>query len=135
MSNEVLEYIGLDISKINKNLKSVKPEYNITKSYDNYLLYKVYKIIPVKDIEILISNTDRTTEIKERYLTAKPLDIYIKENEEDFLNLANQAKIKEIEEIEKNQEDLVKNMPYFIRYEKNYLWQIYYSKTDKKYLQ
>ncbi len=133
MSNEVLEYIGLDISKSNKNLKSVKPEYNITKSYDNYLLYKVYKIIPVKDIEILISNTDRTTEIKERYLTAKPLDIYIKENEEDFLNLAKQAKIKEIEEIEKNQEDLVKNMPYFIRYDKNYLWQIYYSKTDKKY--
>lgn len=133
MSNELLEYIGLDLNKNNKNLKSIKPEYNITKSYDNYLLYKIYKIIPIKDIEILISNTDRTTEIKERYLTAKPLDRYIKENEEDFLNLVNQAKIREIEEIEKNQKDLIKNIPYFIRYEKNYLWQIYYSKIDNKY--
>ncbi len=133
MSNEILEYIGLNLNKSNKSLVFDKPEYNITKSYDNDLLYKVYKMIPIKDIEILVSNTDRTTEIKERFLTAKPLDRYIKENEEDFLNLANQAKIKEIEEIEKSQKDLVENMPYFIRYEKNYLWQIYYSNSANKY--
>ena len=44
MSNEVLKYIGLDLDKKN-NIKSSKPEFNITKSYDNYMLYKVYKYI------------------------------------------------------------------------------------------
>lgn len=133
MSNEILEYIGLDLNKEYENLKFTKPEFNIAKSYDNSMLYKVYKVIPIKDIEILVSYTDRTTEIKERYLSAKPLDRFIKENESEFLDLVNQTKIEDIKQIEQTQKEFEKNKPYFIKYEKNYLWQIYYSNFDKKY--
>ncbi len=133
MSSEVLEYIGLDLNKEYKNLKCEKPEYNIAKSYDNSMLYKVYKMLPIKDIEILISYTDRTTEIKERYLTAKPINEYIKEDQENFLELVKQAKVDEIEQIENTQKEFQKHIPYFVRYDKNYLWQIYYSNADKKY--
>ena len=133
MSSEVLEYIGLDLNKEYKNLKFTKPEFNIAKSYDNSMLYKVYKMLPIKDIEILISYTDRTTEIKERYLTAKPINEYIKEDQENFLELVKQAKVDEIEQIENTQKEFQKHIPYFVRYDKNYLWQIYYSNADKKY--
>ncbi len=133
MSNEVLEYVGLELNKENENLKCTKPEYNITKSYDNYMLYKVYKNIPIKDIQILISYTDRTTEIKERYLKAKPINKFIKENDREFEELVKQAKVKEIDKIDKQQKEFSIHTPYFVRYEKNYLWQIYYSKVDNKY--
>ncbi len=133
LSNEVLEYIGLNLNKEYKNLKFTKPEFNIAKSYDNSMLYKVYKMLPIKDIEILVSYTDRTTEIKERYLTAKPWDVFIKENETEFLELVAQTKVEDVEQIEKMQKEFEKHIPYFIKYDKNYLWQIYYSNSDKKY--
>ena len=90
-------------------------------------------MLPVKDIEILVSYTDRTTEIKERYLTAKPLDVFIKENETEFLELLNQTKVEDIEQIENIQKEFEKKKPYFVKYDKNYLWQIYYSSPDQKY--
>lgn len=133
MSSEVLEYIGLDLDKENKNLESNKPEFNITKSYDNNMLYKVYRYVPIKDIDILISYTDRTTEVKERYTNAKPINEFIKENREQFEEVLSYAKVKDIEEIENMQKEFGKHIPAFIKFEKNYLWQIYYSKESNRY--
>ncbi len=133
MSSEVLEYIGLDLNEENKNLENSKPEFNITKSYDNNMLYKVYRYVPIKDIDILISYTDRTTDIKERYTTAKSINEFIKENREQFEEVLSYAKIKDIEEIENMQKEFEKHIPYFIKFEKNYLWQIYYSKESNRY--
>lgn len=133
MSSEVLEYIGLDLKKVSKKLKAEKPEYNTSGTFDNTALYRVYKRLQVKDIQILISNSDRTTEIKERYELAKPLDVYLKENSKDFENLLDMAKVSDIKEIEKAQEEFQEKQPYFVKYDKNYIWQIYYSKEDDKY--
>ena len=133
MLDEVLNYIGLDVSKQNKKLACKKSEFSVAKSYDNSMLYKVYKMLPIKDIDILIGMSDRTTEIKERYVLAKPINDFIKENSEEFKNLLELAKIEDIKNIEKTQEEFRNKIPYFIKYDKNYLWQIYYSSEDNKY--
>lgn len=133
MANAVLDYIGLNLSKIPKKIYSTKPEYKISKSFDNSNLYKVYKKISAKEVEILISNTDRTTDIKERYITSLPLQEYIKEEKENFLHLAENACVDEIKNIEELQQQFSEKIPYFIKYDKNYLWQIYYSKEENKY--
>ncbi len=129
---EILNYIGLNMNE-NYQEDNQKPEYNIAKAYDNNVLYKIYKKININDIVILISNTDRTTDIKERYETAKPIFTYIKENKNDFKNIVERASIQEIKKLENIQEEFKTKIPYFIKYDKNYLWQIYYSKADDKY--
>ena len=133
MSNRILDYIGLNIEKIPEQLVKEKTMYKAPNVHDNAEIYRIYKKISVKDIDILISDTDRTTDIKERYETSKPLDIYIKENTESFEELTEKASIDEIKKLESLQEKLQEKMPYFIKYDKNYLWQIFYSKDSNRY--
>ena len=133
MLTEILDYIGLDLEKTNKNLECKKSEFNISKSYDNAILYRKYKMISIKDIDILIGMSDRTTDIKERFTLAKPINNFIKEDRAYFENLLKLAKIDDIKNVEKMQQEFSKHIPYFIKYEKNYLWQIYYSSENKKY--
>ena len=104
--------------------------------FSNSNVYKVYDYVSVHDLEILITPLDRTAEIRERYKTAKPLSAYLqaddrktKEIFNDVLDLASVNEIKKIENLQKK----LKNIPYFVKYDKNYLWQIYYSKEDNKY--
>lgn len=133
MSKAILEYVGLDTEKIPDELKTEKPKYDAAKTLDNSALYKIYKRIPVKDIEILVSDTDRTTDVKERYAKSIPLDEFIQEHNTEFENLAKRTKQSLIDELEKQQESFKNNIPYFIKYDKNYIWQIFYSKSDDKY--
>ena len=133
MLKEVLDYVGLDLDKPNKNLECKKSEFNISKSYDNAILYRKYKMISIKDIDILIGMSDRTTDIKERFVLAKPINEFIKEDREYFENLLKLAKIDDIKNVEKMQQEFSKHIPYFIKYEKNYIWQIYYSHENNKY--
>lgn len=133
MANEIIDYIGLNVSRIQKAVKAEKPKFNIVKSFDNAELYKVYKKISVKDIEILISETDRTTNIKERYEKSIPIQDYIKENKEAFLELTEKTSIEKIKELEDLQDSFKDKIPFFVKYDKNYLWQIYYSSEENKY--
>ena len=133
MSKTILEYIGLDTKAIPEELKCNKPNYDAAKTLDNSALYKIYKKIPIESIDILISDTDRTTDIKERYRKSVTLDEYIKKNTDTFEELAKKTKQSDIEELEILQESFEDKIPYFIKYEKNYIWQIFYSKADDKY--
>ena len=60
-------------------------------------------------------------------------------NEEDierytiFLGILNNVQIEDIEEIEKQQEQFQDNIPFRIKYEKSFLWQIYYSQVTDTY--
>ena len=135
LKNDVLEYIGLDLEKIpEKKLKETTIHFS---AYSNEKTYKVYDYISVKDLEVLITPLERTADLKERYKTAKPLLEYLKSEDskmkKTFLEVLDLASVNEIKEIEELQKKLKKEQPYFIRYEKNYLWQIYYSEEDKKY--
>lgn len=137
---EKLEYIGLDLENIPEGLKEYKPlEFRIPKFYEEKQ-YKQYRYIPVKDIQILLSPTNRLDEISEKYKQAKPLAQYLDgENEENilkyttFLSMLKQFKIDEVEEIEKEQTSLSKKIPFKVKYENNYLWQIYYSENTNQY--
>ena len=137
---EKLEYIGLDLDNIPKELSNYKPlEFRIPKFYEEKQ-YRQYRYIPVKNIQILLSPTNRLDELEEKYKKARPLKEYLdSETEENilkyttFLNMLKQVKIEEIEKIEEEQANLSKKIPFKVKYEYNYLWQIYYSENTDQY--
>ena len=134
LKNDVLEYIGLDLENIPQKLLEAEPIH--FSDFSNSNVYKVYDYVSVHDLEILITPLDRTAEIRERYKTAKPLSAYLqtddRKSKEIFNDVLDSASVNEIKKLENLQEKL-KNIPYFVKYDKNYLWQIYYSKEDNKY--
>ncbi len=135
-----LEYIGLDLEKIPETLKLVedlefKPNVGIDEKK-----YRQYKYISPKEIEILLSPTNRLNDIKQKYEKASPLVTYLIpqteeeiEKKEIFLRMLKEVKIEEIEKVEEEQQQLNKKLPFKIRYSGNYLWQIYYSQAKDKY--
>ena len=134
MSNEVLDYVELNTAKaFPRKLYSKNLEYQVAKSFDNSKIYKIYKKIDPSKVEILISNTDRTSDIKTRYNLSVPIQEYYKENKDEFIALAEKTSKSKIEELENEQKEFEKHIPYFIRYENNYIWQIYYSDIEDKY--
>lgn len=134
MKNDVLEYIGLDLENIPQKLLKSEPIH--FSDFSNSNVYKVYDYVSVHDLEILITPLDRTAEIRERYKTAKPLSAYLqaddRNSKEIFNDVLDSASVNEMKKLEDLKEKL-KNIPYFVKYDKNYLWQIYYSKEDNKY--
>ncbi len=137
---EKLEYLGLDLNKIPKNIKQYKPlEFRIPKFYDEKQ-YRQYRYIPIKDIQILLSPTNRLDEIEEKYKKASPLIDYLdSESEENilkhttFLNMLNNFSIDNVEKVSEEQANLNKKIPFKVKYENNYLWQIYYSENTDQY--
>ena len=135
-----LEYIGLKLDKIPNFLKTYESlNFRPSKSYDD-TIYKVYRYVNIKDIQILITPTDRLMEIKERYKLASPICEYLdsksKENIEkfaEFMKMVSTIDKKRIEEIAKEQEELNEKIPYEVKYPNNYIWQIFYSDYAKKY--
>lgn len=71
---------------------------------------------------------------------AVPLYAYLNPNEEEnierytkFLSMVTNIDIQNIEEIEEEQKLLNKQIPFKIKYPKDYLWQIYYSEYTNQY--
>ena len=138
--SDKLEYLGLDLDKIPEKFKKFEPlEFRVPKFYDEKQ-YRQYRYIYIKDIQILLSPTNRLEDLSEKYKKARPLYEYLdKENEDNilkyttFLNMLKNMDIAEIEEIEKEQSNLNKNIPFKVKFNGNYLWQIYYSENTDKY--
>lgn len=137
---EKLDYIGLDLENIPEFLiKSKDINYKPLKAYEDNG-YRVYKYIPVSKIQILLSKANRLNTIKEKYSKACSIKHYLKpENEKDilkhttFLKMLNNVQIEDIEELIAEQEKLNKQIPFKVKFEENYLWQIYYSDIDDTY--
>ena len=137
---EKLDYLGLDLTKIPKSLKTnYELEYRVPKFYDDNQ-YKQYRYINVKDIQILLTPLNRLDDLEEKYRKSAPLSDFLDSKHEEnlikhttFLNMLKNVKIEKIEEIEKEQEKLSKNIPFKVKFTSNYLWQIYYSKNTDKY--
>ena len=135
-----LEYIGLNLNEIPETLKLVedlqfKPNVGLDEKK-----YRQYRFVSPKEIEILLSPTNRLEDVKEKYSKASPLVSYlIPDNEENaekceiFKNMLREVKIEDIEKIEQDQQQLNKKIPFKVRYPGNYLWQIYYSSASNKY--
>ncbi len=135
-----LEYLGLNLSRIPKIFKQFEPlEFRIPKFYDEKQ-YKQYRFLPVKDIQILLSPTTRLDELEEKYKKASPLFEYLDSKSEEnipkhatFLKMLDQIRIEDIEKVETEQENLNREIPFKVKFEGNYLWQIYYSENTDKY--
>ncbi len=137
---EKLQYLGLNLDKIPAKFKKVEPlEFRVPKFYDEKQ-YRQYRYVPIKDIQILLSPTNRLDEIEEKYKKSSPLADYLDSKKEEnilkhttFLNMLKQVKIEDIEKIEKEQNNLNKKIPFKVKFEGNYLWQIYYSENSDQY--
>ena len=135
-----LEYIGLKLEEIPETLKLVeelqfRPNVGIDEKK-----YRQYKFVSPKEIEILLSPTNRLDDVKDKYAKAEPLAVYLdsknEENEEKhetFLRMLKEVRIEDIENIEKEQQVINKKIPFKVRYSGNYLWQIYYAEETEKY--
>ena len=138
---EKLEYLGLNLEKIPESLKKFEPlQFVFPKTNNEKQQYKKYKFVPVKDIQILLSPTNRLDNLKDKYRKAMPLSEYLDSKSEEnalkymtFLDMVRKVKIKDIEKIELEQEKLSKQLPFKVKFESNYLWQIYYSEVTNKY--
>ncbi len=137
---EKLKYIGLDLRDIPDSLQEFEQlQFRIPKFY-NEKQYRQYRYVPINKIQILLSPTNRLEDLQEKYKKARPLADYLdSENEENilryttFLNMLKQVEIEEIKKIEEEQENLNKKIPFKVKFEGNYLWQIYYSENVDKY--
>ncbi len=137
---EKLKYLGLNLEKIPTTLKKRESlEFRVPKFYDERQ-YRQYRYIPIKDIQILLSPTNRLDEIEEKYRKSSPLADYLDNDKQEnilkyttFLKMLKQIQIEEIEKVEKEQENLNKKIPFKVKFEGNYLWQIYYSENTDQY--
>ena len=139
---EKLEFIGLDLDNIPKTLKLVEDlKFRPNSGFDEKK-YRQYRFVSPKEIQILLSPTNRLDDIKEKYSKSSPLAEYLEPESSDeesqakyatFLNMLNEVKIEDIEKIEKEQQVINKKIPFKIRYSGNYLWQIYYDSVTEQY--
>ena len=135
-----LKYLGLNLDKIPEIISNFIPlDYRPLK-YNEEHVYKIYKYINVKDIQILLTPTNRLCGINEKYKKAVPLYEYLNPDKEEnlerhtkFLSMVENMDISKIEEIEKDQKLLNERLPFKIKYPKDYLWQIYYSEYTNQY--
>ena len=136
---ENLNYIGLDLENIPDFLMGYKDvDYKPTKAYEQ-TDFKVYRYINIKDVQILLTSTNRLNSITEKYSKAMPLFEYLSNEDENLLNHAKFLKMietlnrKEISKIEEEQILCREKVPFKVKYDTNYLWEIYYSEFTGKY--
>jgi len=138
---EKLKYLKLDLNKIPDVFKEHLPlKFRANRVYDD--TYKIYRYIDIKDIEILLVDSHKDEDLNKKYSQAIPLISYINaqpDNEDDivrhtiFLKMLRELNIEDVENIEEIQQSLNKKVPFEVKYDKNYLWEIYYSESTNKY--
>ena len=137
---EKIEYLRLNFEKVPKTLIATDNlNFKLFKGYDEKQ-YKQYKYIKISDIDILLTPTHRLDSLSERYDKANPLYMYLDSKQEKnaekyvtFLKMLKKIEISDVEKIEKEQEKLAKEIPFKVKYNGNYLWQIYYSESTDRY--
>ena len=137
---EKLEYLELDLENIPESLKKFEAlNYRLPRISDEKQ-YRQYRYVPVDKIQILISPTNRLDDLKEKYRKASPLVEYLDDKNEEnllkyttFLNMLKEVNIEDIEKIEEEQNKLNKKTPFKVKFQGNYLWQIYYSENTDQY--
>ena len=138
---EKLEYLGLNLKKIPEEITKFEPiHYKVSKMYNKKQQYKQYRFIRVKDIQILLTPTNRMDDLQEKYKKAVPLANYLDSKSEEnmeyyatFLNMLDKFKLNDVKKIEKEQKKLAEKIPFRVKFEGNYLWQIYYSDISNQY--
>lgn len=109
---EKFELLGLSLKKVPKFITdAIVPSFNVSRINNDKDL-KVYKFVPISEIEILLTPTLRSEDIKKKISKAIPLKNYLNYDgdEEEIMQYRTLAKIvrnmsiTEIEKIEKIQQ-------------------------------
>lgn len=136
-----LDFLGLDLEEIPDYLRDFSPLNFNTSRLNNDKEHRVYRYVPIDKIEILITPCLRSDDIKKKYSEAVPLGKFFgtEGDEEDIeryttmLRIINSMSIADIENMSLLQKSLEKTEPFKVKYNKDYLWQIYYSPSTNKY--
>lgn len=113
---EKLDFLGLKLQKLPKFITDATvPSFNISRLNNDKDL-KVYKFVPIDEIEILLTPCLRSDNIKTKYSEAFPLKAFLVEKGteieemlyQDFLEIVKNANVQEIEKIEKVQESFMR---------------------------
>ena len=111
-----LEYIGLNLEKIPKALLDFEELGFSPSNSFNDTEHKIFKYVPIDEIYILLTPTNRLNDVKEKYGKAKPISAYLNpENVEEyttFLRMFSQMSIEEVEKIEERQQMFNKKVNY-----------------------
>ena len=136
-----LEYLGLDLDNVPDGITEFHPlNFNVTR-LNNDKDHRVFRFVPIDKIDILITPCLRTDSLKDKYSKALPLHKYIlqTEDEEDleyytkFLKMLTTVSISDIESVVAIQKDLNKKEPFKVKYNKDNMWQIYYSDATDRF--
>ena len=137
---EKLDYLGLNLEDAKNQFENYETlKIRVPKFYDEKQ-YRQYRYVPIKDIQILLTPTNRMDDIQEKYKNASPISEYLDtENEKNylkhttFLKMLKDLKIEDVEKVQEEQTKLTKKIPFKVKYEGNYLWQIYYAEDTDQY--
>ena len=141
-NNEIIDkikYLGMDIENINSVLSNKETKgYKLQKNIEEKI-FKQYKYVPIKDIQIFISTENKKENIEKKLKNAKPISEYLPlegrtlEECSIFLEMIKKLDKEKVNKIEEEQEKLNKNIPFKVKYYNNYLWKVYYSESIEKY--
>ena len=137
---EKLDYLGLNLEDAKNQFENYEPlKFRVPKFYDEKQ-YRQYRYVPIKDIQILLTPTNRLDDIQEKYKKASPISEYLDTEDEKnfikhatFLRMLKELKVEEVESVQEEQAKLNKKIPFKVKFEGNYLWQIYYSEDTDQY--
>ena len=136
---EKLNVLGLDLENLPTFLTETKPIIFNPSRLNNDKELKVYKYVPIKDIEIYCTTAHRDDPIKEKYSKSMPLGRFIEESEHDseksaeLLNVFERISDISIKRVALEQSKMADKIPFTVHYPKNQLWQIYYSADTDRY--
>jgi len=137
---EKLDYLGLNLEDAKNQFENYEPlKFRVPKFYDEKQ-YRQYRYIPIKDIQILLTPTNRLDDMQEKYKKASPISEYLDAEDEKnflkhitFLRMLKELRVEEVEKIQEEQAKLNKKIPFKVKFERNYLWQIYYVEDTDQY--
>ncbi len=138
--SENLNFIGLDLDDL-PDFLSIPNNMNFNPSkLNNDKELKVYKYIPISEIDIFITFAHRDDSIKEKWSKASHISKYLNPDDDeniekyaDMLKIFEKININGINKIDEKQKKMNEKIPFCISYERNQLWQIYYSEDTDRY--
>lgn len=139
---EKLDYLNLDLENIPECLTTFNALNFNTSRLNNDKDHKVYKFVPINQIDILLTPCLREDSIKKKYSKAVPLYKFLENDSKDeeaeerkatLLKVFSKLSIPEIENVSTNQKSLEKTEPFKVKFAKDLLWQIYYSEATDRY--
>ncbi len=136
---EKLNIIGLDLDNLPSFFEDNKPIVFNPSRLNNDKELKVYKYVSIKDIEIYCTTAYRDDQIKEKYDKCIAFGTYIKQAQDDEEKAIELMKVFDkiseagIRRISLEQSKMEKKIPFTVSFNRNQLWQIYYSEYSGKY--